>query len=159
MKCTLLAAAAMVLTAGLTSAPLSAAEADACAVSKKYIELLQTKKFDEIGNLYAADAVFFAPTGRTLRGKAEIGNYYKATVSNAGLILRGQNYVGSKTECYFEIWHRSKLNADGKYVNAADGDFHRAAADHFTVNDRGLVVEMVAFPAGSALPLGGASEK
>ncbi len=132
---------------------------DACTVSKKYIEFLQTKKFAEIGNLFADDAVFYTPTGGTLRGKAAIGNYYTKSVANAGLNLRGQNYVGNTTECYFEIWHRSKPNADGKYISDPNADFHRGAADHFTLNDKGLVVEMVAFPAGSALPLGGASDK
>ena len=62
------AALGVVWAAGMS--PLAAAESgDACTTSRKYIELIQTKKFDEIGNLYAPDAVFYTPVGTVLRGK------------------------------------------------------------------------------------------
>lgn len=131
----------------------------ACTTAKKYIELLQMGDFEGVGKLWAKDSVFNTPLGTQLRGQAAIADYYKTRIAAAKLILRGQNYIGNDSECYLEIWHRSSPNADGKYVTDPNGEFHRGAADHFFVDPQGLVVEMVAYPAPTALPLGGAAVK
>jgi len=149
-------AAALVMAGAI---PAHAADSKACATAKKYIELIQTGAFETIGDLWAKESVFHTPLGTQLHGKEAIGNYYKTRIKEAKLILRGQDYIGDDTHCFFEIWHKSKLNADGKYVTAADGEYHRGAADHFIVDKDGLIVEMAAYPSPAALPLGGAAGK
>ncbi len=131
--------------------PAAAADTGtACAVGKKYIEAVQRKDFDTVVSLFAADAEFSTPTGPVLHG-AEIGKFYKTTVaSTQNLIVRAQSFVGSGAECYFEIWTKSKKNADGIWVPDADGEFIRGAIDHFTLDANGKVTRLVAFPAPTA---------
>jgi len=131
--------------------PAAAADTGrACAVGKKYIEAVQRKDFDTGVGLFAADAEFSTPTGPVLHG-AEIGKFYRTTVAAAqNLVVRAQNFVGSDTECYFEIWTKSKKNADGVWVPDADGDFIRGAIDHFTITADDKVARLVAFPAPTA---------
>lgn len=141
------AAIAAILSAALARA---ADAGRACAVGQKYIEAVQRKDFDTVVNLFAADAEFSTPTGPVLHG-AEIGNFYKTTVASAqNLIVRARNFVGSDAECYFEIWTKSKKNADGVWVPDADGEFIRGAIDHFTINANVKVTQLIAFPAPTA---------
>ena len=134
----------------ITGAAQAADAGRACAVGKAYIEAVQRKDFDTVVGLFAADAEFSTPTGPVLHG-AEIGKFYKTTVASAqNLIVRAQNFVGSDTECYFEIWTKSKKNADGVWVPDAGGEFIRGAIDHFTINAAGKVTQLIAFPAPTA---------
>ena len=142
------------LAAACVIAPFGTAAAagdGACAVSRKYVESVQRKDFDTVAGLFAADAVFSTPTGAVLHGSAEITKFYKTTVaSTANLIVKAQNFVGSDTECYFEIWTKSKKNADGIWVPNADGEFIRGAVDHFTIDAQGHVTQLIAFPSPTA---------
>jgi hypothetical protein len=37
-----------------------------------YVDLINARRYDDIGGLFAADAEFLAPTGETLRGREAI---------------------------------------------------------------------------------------
>lgn len=133
------------------SGEASAQEEGGCAIGRKYIELVQKREFESVAKLFAPDAVFYAPTGKVYRGAAEIHRFYTTEAAAlTKLVVRGQNFVGSEKECYFEIWTRSKKDADGIYVLDPEGDFVRNAIDHFTFNDQGQVVELVAHSAPTA---------
>lgn len=141
------AVAALLASSAISASPAWASDSDrACAAPKKYIAFLQQRNFDGIAKLFAANAVFYTPLGTVLHGSGEIGDFYKTVVASANLIVKGQNFVGDKTDCFFEIWQRTKMNAAGKYLPDPDGEFTRGAIDHFTVDDRGRVVQMVAAP-------------
>lgn len=138
----------------LTLASLAAAAqtGDACSVGRTYIELVQKREWNAVADLFAPDAVVHAPTGKVYRGADEIRRFYTVEASQLGanLVVRPQGFVGSKTECYFEIWARSKKDADGVYVLDPNGEFVRNAIDHFTLDAQGRVLEMVAHSAPTA---------
>src|SRR6185503_4114890 len=124
---------------------------DACAVSRKYIASVQARDFETVIGLFAPDAVFSTPNGPVLHGAAEIGAFYRTTVAGVtNLVVEPRAFVSSARECYFEIWTKSKKNADGVWVPDANGEFIRGAIDHFTLDSQGRVVELIAFPAPTA---------
>lgn len=135
----------------LASGAAAAQESDACAVGRTYIELVQKREFAAVAGLFAPTAVVYAPTGKVYRGEAEIKQFYTVEAAKlTGLVVRPQGFVGSRTECYFEIWARSKKDADGVYVLDPGGEFVRNAIDHFTLDEQGRVIEMVAHSAPTA---------
>ncbi|MCA0200028.1 MAG: nuclear transport factor 2 family protein [Proteobacteria bacterium] len=136
---------------GLAAGPAAAQAGDACEVGRTYIDLVQKREFAAVAGLFAPDAVVYAPTGKVYRGAAEIRRFYTVEAAKlTGLVVRPQGFVGSATECYFEIWARAKKDADGVYVLDPDGEFVRNAIDHFTLDGQGRVIEMVAHSAPTA---------
>jgi hypothetical protein len=85
--------------------------------------------------------------GTVLHGGAEIAAFYKKAVGSSPLVVKGEHFVAGDRHCYFEIWSKSKPNAEGRYVPDPNGAFVRAAVDHFVLDQNGRVVEMAAFPA------------
>src|ERR1700724_3641318 len=49
-----------------------------CDVPKEYIRLINTGQYDAIGSLFAGDAVYMGPDGKTRHGAKEIGQFYDA---------------------------------------------------------------------------------
>lgn len=139
-------AAALVLAGTVLSASPARA-ADACVTPKKYIEYVRAGTFDRIGPLFAEDAVLYTPVGVILRGAKAIDQFYKTVVARTPLAVEARTFVSGQNECFFEIWSRSTPDAQGRYLPDPAGELVRAAVDHFTVNDQGLVVQMAAFPA------------
>jgi hypothetical protein len=129
----------------LSASPAHAA--DACVTPKKYIAFVQQGNFAAIGALFAEDAVLYTPVGAILHGAKAIDQFYKTVVAGTPLAVEARTFVSDKNNCFFEIWSRSTPNAQGKYIPDPSGELVRAAVDHFTVNDQGLVVQMAAFPA------------
>lgn len=143
---------ATVVALTLVSSAALAQSGDASTVGRKYIELVGQREWEAVANLFAPNAVVYAPTGKVYRGAEEIRRFYTVEASQLGanLVVRPQGFVGSKTECYFEIWARSKKDAEGVYVLDPNGEFVRNAIDHFTLDDQGRVLEMVAHSAPTA---------
>ena len=48
----------------------------ACQPAQRYVYLMTAERYDEVGKLFSDDAVFVTPTGKVLRGSAEIGAFY-----------------------------------------------------------------------------------
>ena len=153
-------AAVLALTCTAWSAAPAQA-ADACATPRKYIEYVRAGTFDRIGPLFAEDAVLYTPVGAILRGAKAIDQFYKTVVAGIPLAVEGRTFVSGQNECFFEVWSRSTPNAQGRYLPDPKGELVRAAVDHFTVNDQGLVVQMAAFPAPnvSTISVGAAPAK
>lgn len=142
---------AAVLALILVSGAAAAQGGDACAVGRTYIDLVSKGEFAAVAKLFAPNAVVYAPTGKVYRGAEEITRFYTVEAAKlTGLVVRPQGFVGSKTECYFEIWARSKKDAEGVYVLDPTGEFVRNAIDHFTIDEQGRVLEMVAHSAPTA---------
>ncbi|MHB1204806.1 MAG: nuclear transport factor 2 family protein [Rhodospirillaceae bacterium] len=139
--------AAALILAGAAPVASPAHAADACATPKKYIEYVRAGAFDRIGPLFAEDAVLYTPVGAILHGAKAIDQFYTTVVAGIPLAVEARTFVSGQNECFFEIWSRSTPNAQGRYMPDPAGELVRAAVDHFTVNDQGLVVQMAAFPA------------
>ncbi|MGE4061931.1 MAG: nuclear transport factor 2 family protein [Rhodospirillaceae bacterium] len=142
---------ALALLASSLNVAAAAQGGDACDVGRRYIELVSKGEFAAVARLFAPDAVVYAPTGKVYRGAEEITRFYTVEAAKLkGLVVRPQGFVGSATECYFEIWARSSKDAAGVYVLDPKGEFVRNAIDHFTLDAQGRVVEMVAHSAPTA---------
>jgi ketosteroid isomerase-like protein len=139
--------AAAMFTFGAIGSLAQAAQEDACAAPRRYVDYISQKNFDAVVALFAPDAAVFTPLGTVLHGGAEIAAFYRKAVAASPLVVRGEHFVANGHDCYFEIWSKSSRTSDGRYVPDPQGAFVRAAVDHFTVDDTGRVTEMAAFPA------------
>ena len=136
--------ATLLLAIAVGSSAQAADYHPACETPKKYMEYVQQGKFVEVGNLFAPNAVFFAPNGDVFRGAEDIKKFYIEVAAPLKVIVEPKNFIGDKNECFFEIWTKSKLNEEGIWVPDPNGEFVRGAIDHFTVDDEGRVLELVA---------------
>ena len=137
---------AMILALSI-AASAAQAEEDACSPARRYVAYISQKNFDAVVALFSPDAAVFTPLGTVLRGGAEIAAFYRKAVAATPLVVKGEHFAASGRDCYFEIWSKSRRTDDGRYVPDPQGDYVRAAVDHFTLDAAGHVIEMAAFPA------------
>ena len=109
----------------------------ACKVAQRYVDLTAAEKYDQLGSLFADDAVFLTPVGTVLRGPKEIGDFY------AGLLpkIKPRNvpisFIADGAECIMELVSATNLDGYAKY--------RLAAIDHFTVNRQGKIQQLVVY--------------
>jgi len=126
--------------ADVFDSPPSAASAHgkrACAPAQRYVELIAAERYDEVGTLFADDAVFVTPVGKVLHGSAEIRKFYADLMPK----LKPRNvpisFIGDGDECIMELVTATNLDNYAKY--------RLAAIDHFTVNEQGKIRHMVVY--------------
>jgi hypothetical protein len=104
---------------------------------EKYLELINARRYDEIGSIFSEDAEFLAPTGDVIRGRVAIGDFYRGGLER---IRPSRVWASSKVaegnRCVIEI----SATLDDE-PDAAP----RTVVDHFTVNDAGEVVRMAVY--------------
>ena len=122
----------------------TSSRADACDVARTYIRLTAEHRYDEVGELWAPDAVFFNPRGDVIHGQPAIKQFYstflrKITPVNriASLAHDPQNGV-----CVMEIETRVVRGPDGVWVPDAKGNFVATAIDRFVINKMGKIQQM-----------------
>lgn len=127
-------------TGDVFDAPPRAASARgkrACQVAQRYVDLTAAEKYDQLGSLFAEDAVFVTPIGTVLRGAAEIGNFYATFLPK----LKPRNvpisFIADGNECVMELVTATNMDNYAKY--------RLAAIDHFTVNRQGKIRHMVVY--------------
>jgi SnoaL-like domain len=103
----------------------------------KYVQLINARRYDDIGDLFAEDAEFLAPTGDTLRGRKTIQAFYAA---------------GLRKISPDEVWvHSSVAEGDRCVIEIAarladdPPDKTHIVVDHFTVDGAGLVARMAVY--------------
>ncbi|UZW57366.1 nuclear transport factor 2 family protein [Sphingobium sp. JS3065] len=117
---------------------------NACDVARTYIRLTAEGRYDEVGDLWAPDAVFFNPRGDIIRGQPAIKQFYSTFLKK----ITPENRIGSLTWdakaniCVMELETRVVRDAAGKWTPDARGNFVRTAIDRFVVNKQGKVQEM-----------------
>ena len=109
----------------------------ACEPAQRYVDLTAAERYDELGTLFADDAVFVAPTGKVLHGPAEIGDFYKAFLPKIKPRNVPISFIADGDECVMELVTATNLDNYAKY--------RLAAIDHFTVNKDGKIRHMVVF--------------
>lgn len=117
---------------------------NACNVAREYIRLTAEGRYDDVGGLWAEDAVFYSPSGEVIRGRTAIRQFYsrflrKITPVNriASLALDPNARV-----CVMELETRVVLGPDGVWAPDASGNFVPTAIDRFQVNRAGEVQSM-----------------
>src|SRR5438270_13398873 len=60
----------------MTSSESATKDANACHPPEEYVKLINNGKYDSLGDLFAEDAVFMGPDGKTRHGAKDIGAFY-----------------------------------------------------------------------------------
>jgi len=107
----------------------------ACAAAHAYVELIKAGRYNEIGSLFATDAIFLSPDGNIYRGRDEITGFYGKFLGHVKPEIIPLSFIGENNECIMEL--ASRTNPEGK--------FRVGAIDHFTVDASGKVKRMVVF--------------
>jgi ketosteroid isomerase-like protein len=122
-------------------------------VANKYAELIRLGRYDEIGELWADDAVFYSPHGHVISGKSAIKAFYPRYLSTITPIIRAARPVmnASGDSCVVELEVRMRSDpsqtdpANGPWKTDEDAPFVRAAMDRFTLNSDGKIQEMIVY--------------
>jgi len=140
-----LVTALLVATAtGVSAAPASTR---ACDIASEYVRLIEAHRYDEVGELWADDAVFYSPRGVVIRGKAAIKAFYAKflpTITPINRIAR-LAWDAQQNVCTMELETRMTRGADGEWKPDAQGAFQAAAVDRFTVSKAGKVQHMIVY--------------
>ena len=108
-----------------------------CEVAQLYVELINSKRYDELHTLFAANAVFLTPVGKVLQGPRDIGEFYKSMVGSLQPDIVPVSFISDGDACVMEL--AAKTNRD-------DGEGYRLSAiDHFTVNAEGKIINMIVY--------------
>lgn len=123
---------------------MSATKRKACDVAREYIRITDEGKYDRIGDLWADDAVFHAPTGEVIRGKPAISQFYSSFLRKITPVNRiGRlTYDPKQNICVLEIESRVIVSEQGLWKPDPSGNFERTAIDVFVVNKQGKVQDM-----------------
>lgn len=121
-------------------APPPAASADgkpACQPAQRYIDTIAAGRYAEVGKLFAEDAVFVTPTGKVLRGSAEIGAFYAEMMPKIKPRNIPISFMADGDECIMELVSATNLDNYAHY--------RLAAIDHFTVNAQGKIRHLTVY--------------
>lgn len=125
----------------------TAQKANGCEVAKEYIRLTDEQRFDEVGDLWASDAVFYNPRGDIIRGQPAIKEFYGKFLRSITPVNRIASLAWDPVSkvCVMEIETRVVRGPDGHWTPDPEGEWVRGAIDRFVINDDGKVQEMRVF--------------
>ena len=105
-------------------------------MAQKYIEFIDARRSDRVGELFAEDGVFLAPDGVLHQGRAAVKAWFDPVSTRGGPSNAVPlSFTSAGRECFMEI--------AGVLPAAGTGKYGLTAIDHFTVNDQGLIVRAV----------------
>jgi hypothetical protein len=89
--------------------------------------------YDQIGTLFANDAIYFGPNEKPLQGATKIGKFYEVFLSHAKPRVRMASLVpAGPRDCFIEL-----QGTTANFVQKTPG-----AIDHFTTDDAGKVTRL-----------------
>jgi hypothetical protein len=109
----------------------------ACAVAQRYVELVNAGKYAEVAALYADDATFLEPMRPTLKGRAQIDEFYTKRIGGMAPQVMGVSYFGDDRECMVELALQTQIAGQPRWV--------LVSIDHFILGDDGRIKSMAAF--------------
>lgn len=111
------------------------------AWSDRYVDIINRGAYGELRALFSDEAVFYTPTGRTLRGADEISDFYTGFLPTLHPRVRISSRLVGANETMFAL-AASTDDEPTEFIGAVD---------HVTVDDTGRAVRMMVFtrPAGS----------
>jgi len=109
----------------------------ACKTPRMYVDLLGSGRYEEIGALYADNAVYYGPDGKTRHGRKEIADFYTTGLPKKGTLrVYATSYLQDGKDCIVEL--------AGGYVGDKQS-LALGAIDHFTVNADGKIERFIMF--------------
>src|SRR5215469_3951425 len=64
------------ITYAQAPAPNGSASAGSCSTPREYVKVINDGKYDSVGNLFADNATYMGPDGKTRHGSKDIGAFY-----------------------------------------------------------------------------------
>ncbi|MGO9060041.1 MAG: nuclear transport factor 2 family protein [Candidatus Binataceae bacterium] len=113
-----------------------------CQVAKQYVSLINKGQYGALGGLFADNAVYQGPDGKTHHGSKEIGEFYVKMLTRLRPHMKPASFIQQGSECVMELENK---DSKGRYV--------LTAIDHFTVDQNGKATHFVVyFRPGAPLP-------
>ncbi len=109
--------------------------AGACAAPHQYVDLINAGKYDEIGGLFADDAVYLGPDGKTRYGSKAIGEFYTQFLGALKPQVKAASFIQDGDNCLMELANQNKLS----------GKYSLVAIDHFTVDGQGKIARFIVY--------------
>jgi len=144
-KITILLSAAVMLSlpiVALAEAPKASASsssatgtANPCDTPRQYVKLINDGKYDSVGSLFAEDAVYMGPDGKTRRGSKDIGAFYAGFLPKLKPKLRASRFFARDDECMMELENKDKPG----------GEYMPTAVDHFTIDSAGKISRFIVY--------------
>jgi hypothetical protein len=106
----------------------------ACDAAEEYVKLINNSKYDSVGGVFADDAVYMGPDGKTRHGSKEIGAFYSRFLPIFKPQLRASRFFAQGNECMMELENKNQ-----------SGEFAPTAVDHFTVDAAGKVSKFIVY--------------
>lgn len=113
-----------------------------CQVARQYVSLINQGQYAALGGLFADNAVYQGPDGKTRHGSREIGEFYVKMLSRLRPRMKPASFIQQGSECVMELENK---DSKGRYV--------LTAIDHFTVDQNGKATHFVVYlRPGAPLP-------
>jgi hypothetical protein len=112
-----------------------AAASGACSAPHEYVSLINDGKYDSVGSLFADNAVYMGPDGKTRHGSKAIGAFYSRFLPRLKPQLRASKFFDQGNECMMEL----------ETKNDRTGEFTPAAVDHFTIDSSGKIATFIVY--------------
>jgi len=109
----------------------------ACALAARYVALINAGDYRGAASLFADDATFLEPMRPSLKGRAQIDEFYTKVIGGMKPQVIAVAYTGGDRECMVALANRTELDGKARY--------HLASVDHFILREDGKVDSMVAF--------------
>jgi ketosteroid isomerase-like protein len=120
---------------GNAAATSAASATGACAAPHQYVDLINAGQYDEIGGLFAEDAVYMGPDGKTRYGAKAIGEFYIHFLGALKPRVKPASFIQDGHDCVMELTNQNKLT----------GKYSLVAIDHFTVNGQGKISRFIVY--------------
>ena len=116
-------------------------------IADAYVELINSKRYDEVGELWAEDGVLYAPQGWVFEGKEAVSGFYSSFKGQNIPPMREVSYAEDKVAnvCTLELATKMTRDDEGKWQTDRSADFSLASLDLFIVNEDGKVQKMIAY--------------
>lgn len=114
-----------------------APDTPACAVAKRYVELINAGDYAGVAALYADDATFLEPMRPNLHGRKQIDEFYVKRIGSMKPKVVVVSYTGTGGECSIMLALRAEIGKTLRYT--------LVSIDHFSVSEDGKIRSMTAF--------------
>jgi uncharacterized protein (TIGR02246 family) len=105
------------------------------ALAERYVAIVNSGAYHELRELFAEDAVFYAPGNRVLHGRDAIGAFYEEFLPSIKPDIRIAAYVEQGDDCVYELEARV----------AGDDDYRLGAIDHATLDVEGRITRFAVY--------------
>lgn len=109
----------------------------ACAMARRYVELINAGKYAEVAALYADSATFLEPMRPTLRGREQIDAFYTRRIGAMAPKIAATSYLGDERECMVALALQTEIAGQQRWV--------MVSVDHFILGADGRISSMTAY--------------